>query len=341
LTLTIILFTILLSIKEVIRMAAKISLWKKLVWAAVVGAFSTSPALSENQQSTGNINELVPNQYDPHFLLVENDSDRDFLSDLEEISLGYDDEDRDMNLNQQPDGLEVGRHYHGLIENLPWWDLISPEPNGIYKIDHGMDGLEHCEVCGTRVDMGYVQIVNPLTGEDLVAHYISLHYMSHGSFSYAGEYHEGRVDVVALSNVLHDAHLSTVVNDTDEDYLNDLEEADIGYDQQAPDEDGNWVRDGADLAKNMAEEIDRLPVGFLPDQVYKTLHYQYGIEFCEVCGEEVNMGYEEIHNPMLGQSIQVDCIALHAMGHESFDYDGTIHEGRVHLAALKEILEGE
>ncbi len=327
--------------KGVIQMAAKFHLWKKLLWAVIMGTFSSSPAISQSRPEFHPVHPAIPNAFDPHCLLVENDSDADYLSDLEEIRLGYDETDRDMDSDGTADGLELGRLYRERIEDLPWWDTHGQEPNVIYKIDFSQWGMEQCEICGAAVNMGFIRIVNPLASEDLDVPWICLHYMEHGSFSYDGSINDGRVNVVALASVLHDAHLVPVANDTDEDYLGDAEESEIGYDAENPDEDGNWVRDGADLSIGMVEIIAGLPEGPLPDQVYRIENYQYGMELCEVCGEEVNMGFVEIHNPMLGTSIPIDYVALHAMEHESFSYDGTVHEGRVDLATLKVVLEGE
>lgn len=327
--------------KGVIQMAAKFHLWKKLLWAVIMGTFSSSPAISQSRPEFHPVHPAIPNAFDPHCLLVENDSDADYLSDLEEIRLGYDETDRDMDSDGTADGLELGRLYRERIEDLPWWDTHGQEPNVIYKIDFSQWGMEQCEICGAAVNMGFIRIVNPLASEDLDVPWIGLHYMEHGSFSYDGSINDGRVNVVALASVLHDAHLVPVANDTDEDYLGDAEESEIGYDAENPDEDGNWVRDGADLSIGMVEIIAGLPEGPLPDQVYRIENYQYGMELCEVCGEEVNMGFVEIHNPMLGTSIPIDYVALHAMEHESFSYDGTVHEGRVDLATLKVVLEGE
>jgi hypothetical protein len=190
--------------------------------------------------------------------------------------------------------------------------------------------------------MGYYTIINPSTGEQLNVQKIGLHYMEHGSFTYDGSYNDGRVDVVALAGILQDPHLITIPGDTDADHLTDGEEASIGYDAANPDENGNWITDGADLARQMSEVIRALPVGPLPDQLYLIEYPQYGIEICAICGEDVNMGYVEIHNPMTGTSFQLPYIALHAMEHESFSYDGTYHQdGRIDLVALKEVLEGK
>jgi hypothetical protein len=321
-------------------MIDKLQLWRKLLWATVIGVFSTTMAYPQQWLSTHQWKDVSPHPDDPHWLLVDGDLDGDFLSDIEEIALGLDENDRDMNDNWWADGIELGKHYHGITENLPWWAPGDPIPNEIYRIDFSTWGMEQCEICGVLVNMGFIRIVNPQTSESLDIQHIGLHYMLHGSFSYEGTVNDGRVDVVALASILHDAHLVPVENDSDTDYLSDQEESTIGYDPDNPDEDGNWVSDGADLAGQMATIIDGLPQGPLPDQVYRIEHFQYGIEFCEVCGEEVNMGYVEIHNPMLGSSIQIDYVALHTMAHDSFTYDGTIHDGRIDMAALKEILEG-
>ncbi len=322
-------------------MIEKIHFWKKLLWATVVGAFSTSLAFPQALETVRKSREAVPDIDDPHWLYVENDTDGDLLADEEEIALGYDENDRDMNANWWPDGVELGKLFNEIIESLPVREPNEPEPCGTYKIDVVAYGSEYCEVCGETVNMGYYTIVNPVTGVELDVQKMGVHFLKHGSFTYDGGYHDGRVDPVALANILHDPHLVPVAGDSDGDYLSDMEEASIGFDPEDPDEDGNWIADGAHLAHQMAQTIQSLPQGPLPDQVYRIDHVQYGIEICEVCGEDVNMGYVEVHNPMTGTSFQVDYIALHSMEHESFDYQGSIHEGRLDPAGIREVLEGE
>lgn len=322
-------------------MIDKLRFWKKLLWATVVGAFSTSLAFPQAHDTQRMNREAVPDIDNPHWLFVDNDTDGDLLSDEEEIVLGYDENDRDMNGNWWPDGVELGKLFHRILENLPVWEPNEPEPFGIYRIDVPAYGFEYCEVCGELVNMGYYTIVNPVTCEEMDVQKMGIHYMKHGSFTYDGSFNDGRIDPTALANMLHDPHLIPVDGDTDGDYLSDVEEASIGYDPANPDEDGNWIADGAHLAQGMARTIQDLPQGPLPDQVYRIDYLQYGIEICGICGKDVNMGYVEIHNPMKGTSFQVDCIALHSMEHESFDYEGDIHQGRLDLVALKEVLEGE
>jgi len=55
---------------------------------------------------------------------------------------------------------------------------------------------------GEYVNMGYIVIVNPLKDIKVEVPYIALHYMEHGSLSYRGDLHEGRVDPVKLAEAL-------------------------------------------------------------------------------------------------------------------------------------------
>ena len=50
--------------------------------------------------------------------------------------------------------------------------------------------------------MGSVEIVDPLHGTSMEIPLISVHYMSHGAFTYHGDIHQGRIDVAALRQLL-------------------------------------------------------------------------------------------------------------------------------------------
>jgi hypothetical protein len=64
-------------------------------------------------------------------------------------------------------------------------------------------GLETCDICGTAVNMGYWQIVNLRLGLSIDVPVLVLHYMGHGSFSYAGDVHgKGRANVPLLVKML-------------------------------------------------------------------------------------------------------------------------------------------
>jgi hypothetical protein len=75
----------------------------------------------------------------------------------------------------------------------------------------------------------------------------------------------------------------------------------------------------------------------------------FGIERCDICGQEVNMGGIQIINPNLDLSYPdpndpldgavLPELALHYMQHGSFDCFGDVHKGRVNIARLLRILE--
>lgn len=56
------------------------------------------------------------------------------------------------------------------------------------------------------------------------------------------------------------SHLVPLAEDTDGDYLSDWEESSIGYSATDPDEDGNGVLDGQDLARELALRVRALPI---------------------------------------------------------------------------------
>jgi hypothetical protein len=102
--------------------------------------------------------------------------------------------------------------------------------------------------------------------------------------------------------------------------------------------------DGIELAGQCAEIIDSLPV-FDPNgpevqALYKESFLQRGLEYCNVCGATVNMGFWRITNLRLGLSIDVPELVLHYMQHGSFNYAGDVHEkGRMDVPRLVRILE--
>ena len=66
-----------------------------------------------------------------------------------------------------------------------------------------MRGLERCDICGQNVNMGYWLITNSNLRLSLEVPVITLHYMEHGSLSYAGDVHgKGRIDVTLLKKIL-------------------------------------------------------------------------------------------------------------------------------------------
>ena len=151
------------------------------------------------------------------------------------------------------------------------------------------------------------------------------------------------------------AHQLPVGQDADADLLSDREETAIGYRPFINDQNRNEIQDGVELAQRCAAVINELPVYVpetampIPNQTYKVVHELYGIERCEICGQEVNMGGVVIINPNLELSYPdpndplegafLPELSLHYMEHGSFDCYGNIHSGRIDIARLLRILE--
>jgi len=247
---------------------------------------------------------------DVHQLSVAHDSDGDLLADAEEATLGYLEFERDQNRNGILDGVELARLCAADINDLPLKDNAGPGET--YKVEHWAFGLETCDQCGAVLNMGFVDIVNPTASLTLSCPFISLHYMEHGSFSYAGDVHNGRVDVPVLVRALDlrlphgpNEHQLPVRKDSDSDLLSDTEETAIGYRPFDPDQNLNATSDGVELARRCAAVVAKLPSYPLwpapPDtnEIYKVEHALDGLERCSICGKQIHMGGWEIHNPRL------------------------------------------
>ena len=152
-----------------------------------------------------------------------------------------------------------------------------------------------------------------------------------------------------------DPHQLPVAQDADADLLSNAEELAIGYQPFDPDQNANAVPDGAELARRCAAVVAELPSYPLsptpPDtnETYKMAYALNGLEQCDVCGEWIHMGGWAIINPKLGlcypdpndpmNGVFLPDLALHYMGHGSFDCYGSIHQGRVDIARLLRVLE--
>jgi len=301
---------------------------------------------------------------DKHQLPVSQDTDADLLSNKEEIAIGYQPFTADQNRNGIPDGVELATHCASVVNELYTYipGTMMPIPNRPYKVQHALRGVELCDVCGQPIHMGGWQIINPnlnlnfpdpndpLDGTFLPD--LALHYMAHGSFDCYGTGHKGRVDVARLLRVLqirypyepNEHQLPIEGNDHDGDLLIDTEELAAGYNLYDSDQDNDLLADGIELAKQCAEVINALPIlnpnGAEVNAIYKVDFLQRGIEWCQVCGESVNMGYCQIINLKLGLSIDVPYIVSHYMRHGSFSFWGNIHgKGRFDVPLLVKILE--
>jgi len=135
---------------------------------------------------------------DPHLISIAEDRDGDGLKDSEETKLSTDPDDPDTDDDGVPDGVQLAKVMLKAIEDL---DTAQSKTHP-YKVENVMRGLERCGICGEYVNMGYIVIVNPLKDIKVEVPYIALHCMEHGSLSYRGDLHEGRIDPVKLAEAL-------------------------------------------------------------------------------------------------------------------------------------------
>ena len=208
---------------------------KKAVVAGTVAAITLGSGLSINKI-------LAAYTPDAHELPVSQDDDVDLLANKEELAIGYRLFKSDQNRNEIPDGAELARRCAAVIDQLP--DPNEAAPGETYKWHAGQYGLETCDICSDAVNMGPAGIINPTLGISVDCSLLAQHYMSHGSFNYAGDvYGESRIDVAALVKALE---LPRECGDIGTVYL----PADLNEDCQVN------LEDFAELAKDWLESTD-------------------------------------------------------------------------------------
>jgi hypothetical protein len=178
-------------------MATRIRCWTRVVQGFLAWGFSALVSLMGC--GTASAPNSVPQKSDAHWLPVSGDTDADLLSDAEEVSLGYSLTVPDENGNLVPDGAALAASVSEWVAGLPEGP-VPGEPGRVYKVTHAMRGLTTCDVCGEVVNMGYVEVVDPTAGTSRIVPFISLHYMSRGSFTAQPDpLYPERVDVAGLS----------------------------------------------------------------------------------------------------------------------------------------------
>ncbi len=283
---------------------------------------------------------------DPHELPVSQDADGDLLTDAEETAIDSDVLNPDQNTNAIPDGVELAKRCETVFNQLP--DYPPSHPNEISKILPNPPGQESCDICGELVPNAPAMVINGRLGLTVEFRVLALHYMQHGSFTYAGDKYDGRVDVPALVQALElplpydpKAHQLPVEEDTDGDLLSDNEEKELAYLPFEPDQNKNGTSDGVELAKLCAADINDLPLENEadPNEICKGFAYAFGVETCDICGEIVNMGGAWVTNPRLNLTVGFPILTLHYLEHGSFSYAGDVHNGRIDVPALLQALE--
>ena len=99
---------------------------------------------------------------------------------------------------KDPHGVELSRRMWVIIKHLP----TSKQSDRPYRVEHTAYGIERCEICGEELNMGRVEIINPVKGISISFPYMGLHYMRHGSFKYQGSDNKRIVDAGLLGKVL-------------------------------------------------------------------------------------------------------------------------------------------
>lgn len=165
------------------------------------------------------------------------------LVTAEEVALG--------SLYSDQDAVYWGSWLAATIDSLSgYFPDDTPFPtDSIYRIDH--------LTCGEPVNMGYMDIVNPMRNLTYTLSYIEHHFLANGSFSsFIDDYSETtRIDISELKPVLfpYDSdHQLAISGDADSDAIPDSIEHD--FFQLNP---GDWDTDDAGIpdAAQLTEQL--------------------------------------------------------------------------------------
>jgi hypothetical protein len=133
------------------------------------------------------------------------------------------------------------------------------------------------------------------------------------------------------------SHYIPVPQDLDQDYLSDAEEVYVGsnffYAYTLP-----GITDNLYWTGYFKAIIDALPTTPQTNQPYREDFNMNGLETCQKCGAQVNMGYVRIINPMRQMQTDIPYLGLHFLDYHCFSYEGNTQSGRVNLDSLKKIL---
>ncbi len=312
------------------------------------GGFSYDGSVHQGRVEVPVLRTVLQSDGLAHFLPepAGTDADTDGLRDPEEDHFETDPNLPDTDGDGLIDGIDLARGLRAQLDSLPKVGRPEDGPRDRpFIVEHPMDGIEICPQCGEKVVMDVWDVINPVAKTSISIPSMALHTMRHGAFRWKGGGlfgGDGRVDPVQLHAVLTgqgDGHRRPVEPDSDHDLLADGEEAELATNPDNPDENGNSVLDGIDLAKDAVAELKALPTEPASDHVYRRDFQLKGLEWCDVCGCTVNMGHLTVSNPMAQLYSKLPYIALHAMEHGSFSYYGDVHgKGRIDIKLLLDTL---
>jgi hypothetical protein len=260
-----------------------------------------------------------------HRTVVSGDGDQDCVPDTLEPFLGTDPLLPDSDNNATIDGVDWALRLASRIEALPREETEEK----VYAVDHLYRGVIPCPCCGEYINMGYLEIINPMKSSSMNIPYMDIHYLQRGSLTIESSVHQ--LNEILLSE--DKPHQLTVLSDMDEDGLKDDEETALQTNPQDWDTDQNTIGDGEQLAKEMAAIIHTLKPPYIEHQQF------WGLEKCEICDSTVNMGFIRVINPDMPDSLEIPYIGLHYMEHGSFSYYGDLHVGRINPVKLKKLLQ--
>jgi hypothetical protein len=288
---------------------------------------------------------LIPGRagaYDAHWLpLAEGDGDGDYLTYSEEILLGT----QCAVPIGDPSGPQEAVRFAGLIKALPG----IPSQTSCYADSALVYGIETCHICSENINMGFVTVHNPLRDLSIDIPFIALHYMEHGSFSYDGSIHSGRIDVGLLKQVLSpmdsDHHSVVTAGDTDGDGLRDDYEPLFDSLVGEKDSNDNGLDDGAEAAEGLVAKLAKAPVVGWGQKIPRDMPYvQYlemdGVETCDLCGMAINMGSVRIVNPSSRMEMTFPIVGLHYLAHGRFTYRAGPIAGEVDARRLRGLFSG-
>jgi hypothetical protein len=272
-----------------------------------------------------------------HRLDIKDDNDKDGMTDTDERFFSCDPQNSDTDGDGIADGIYWARQFAEIIDGLP----RSEHSDCVYALDRSMMGVECCHRCGETFNMGYLEIVNPMSNISVNVPFIAVHFLQCGGFAFQGDVNADVLSPETLRKVLltrGELHQLAVSGDADRDGLTSDEEHYFQTDPDNTDTNNDGICDGAQLATFYARYIDELTETPGHDVCYKEHHMFRGIEYCEICGTSVNMGFVRLINPHKSEDMDIPYIALHYMEHGSFSHAGDLQQGRIDPVALADHL---